>query len=147
MQIKETALCDRVASELIALSADWEAENSCYGYRKNEYGSLEGNRIFVAEENGEIVAYLFGHLRKSKDQSAVVPDGTVYFEAAELYVKPEWRSRGVGSALFRYVETQVRPEAEYLMLGTATKNFRSILRFYIDELGMEFWSARLFKKL
>ena len=36
MQIKETALCDRVASELIALSADWEAEDSCYGYRKNE---------------------------------------------------------------------------------------------------------------
>ena len=79
MQIKETALCDRTASELIALSADWEAENSCYGYRKNEYGSLEGNRIFIAEENGEIIAYLFGHLRKSKNQGAVVPDGTVYF--------------------------------------------------------------------
>ena len=147
MQIKETALCDRVASELIALSADWEAEDRCYGYRKNEYSSLEGNRIFVAEENGEIIAYLFGHPRKSKNQSAVVPDGTDYFEVEELYVKPEWRSRGVGSALFRYAEDQVKPEAEYLMLGTATKNFRAILHFYIDELGMEFWSARLFKRL
>ncbi|MBD5150615.1 MAG: GNAT family N-acetyltransferase [Oscillibacter sp.] len=147
MQIKETALCDHAASELIALSADWEAEDSCYGYRKNEYSSLEGNRIFVAEENGEIIAYLFGHLRKSKNQGAVVPDGTEYFEVEELYVKPEWRSRGVGSALFRYMETRVRPEAEYLMLGTATKNFRAILHFYIDELGMEFWSARLFKRL
>lgn len=147
MQIKETALCDRVASELIALSADWEAEDSCYGYRKNEYRSLEGNRIFVAEENGEIIAYLFGHPRKSKNQGAVVPDGTDYFEVEELYVKPEWRSQGIGSALFRYMEARVRPEAEYLMLGTATKNFRAILHFYIDELGMEFWSARLFKRL
>ena len=147
MQIKETALCGHVASELIALSAGWEAENSCYGYRKNEYGSLEGNRIFVAEENGEIIAYLFGNLKKSKDQGAVVPDGTDYFEVEELYVKPEWRSKGVGSALFRYMETQVRPEAEYLMLGTATKNYKAILHFYIDELGMEFWSAALFKKL
>ena len=30
---------------------------------------------------------------------------------------------------------------------TATKNFRAILRFYIDELGMAFWSARLYKKI
>ena len=86
-------------------------------------------------------------MNKSKNQGAVVPDGTDYFEVEELYVRPEWRSRGVGSALFRYVEDQVRPEAEYLMLGTATKNYKAILHFYIDELGMEFWSAALFKRL
>jgi hypothetical protein len=34
-----------------------------------------------------------------------------------------------------------------MMLTTATKNFRAILHFYIDELGMDFWSARLFKKI
>jgi hypothetical protein len=33
------------------------------------------------------------------------------------------------------------------MLSTATKNARAILHFYLDELGMEFWSARLFKSL
>ena len=76
-----------------------------------------------------------------------MPDGADYFEVDEIYVKPAYRSQGVGAALFRYMEEQVRPEAEYLMLGTATKNFRAILHFYIDELGMEFWSAALFKKL
>ena len=147
MQIKEVELCDGVAKELIGLSVDWEAEENCYGYRKNGYGDLAGNRIFLAEENGKIIGYLFGSLRKTEKQSAVIPEGTDYFEVEELYVRPDWRSRGVGSALFRYVETQVRTEAEYLMLGTATKNFRAILHFYIDELGMEFWSAALFKKL
>lgn len=146
-RIREVSLSDPMIETLITLSADWEAENNCRGYRKNGRGNLEGNRIFVAEESGEIIGYLFGKLEKSKDQGAVVPDGTDYFEVEELYVKPACRSHGVGSALFRYVEEQVRPEAEYLMLGTATKDHRAILHFYIDELGMEFWSARLFKKL
>lgn len=147
MEIKEVKLCDSIARELIALSADWEAENISYGYRKNEYSDLDGKRIFIGTENGKVIGYLFGRLEKSKNNGAVVPDGADYFEVDEIYVKPAYRSQGVGAALFRYMEEQVRPEAEYLMLGTATKNFRAILHFYIDELGMEFWSAALFKKL
>ena len=147
MEIKETTLCDRVAEELIALSAEWEAEDISYGYCKNGYSSMEGKRIFIAEENGEIIGFLFGSLEKSKNNGAVVPDGADYFEVNEIYVKSAYRSQGVGSALFRYMEEKVRPGAEYLMLGTATKNYRAILHFYIEELGMEFWSAALFKKL
>lgn len=147
MEIKEVGLCESVAKELIALSTAWEAENICYGYGKNTYEDLKGNRVFIAERDCEIIGYLFGKLKKSKNKGAVIPDGTVYFEVEELYVKPEWRSQGVGSALFRYVEARVKPEAAYLMLGTATKDFRAILHFYIDEMGMDFWSAALFKKL
>ncbi len=76
-----------------------------------------------------------------------MPEGTACFEVEELYVKPAYRSQGVGSALFRYAEEAVHGEAEFVTLGTATKNFQAILHFYINELGMEFWSARLFKKL
>ena len=136
-----------MAEELIALSADWAAENSSRGYRRNGIEDLEGNRVFLAEEKGEIAGYLFGKLEKAKQASSVMPEGTACFEVEELYVKPACRSQGVGSALFRYAEEAVRPEAEFITLGTATKNFRAILHFYIDELGMEFWSARLFKKL
>ena len=50
MEIKEVKLCDSIARELIALSADWEAENISYGYRKNEYSDLDGERIFVGTE-------------------------------------------------------------------------------------------------
>ena len=44
-------------------------------------------------------------------------------------------------------EDAVRGEAEVLFLSTASKNWRAILHFYIDELGMEFWNARLYKRL
>ncbi len=49
--------------------------------------------------------------------------------------------------MFRHVEAALTGEVSYLMLGTATKNWKAILHFYLEELGMEFWSARLFKKL
>ena len=54
---------------------------------------------------------------------------------------------GSGEALFRYAEDTVRPEAEYMVLSTATKNWKAIFHFYLDELDMKFWSARLYKKI
>lgn len=78
---------------------------------------------------------------------SVMPRGTACFEVEELYVKPACRSRGVGSALFRSMENAVKPDADYIVLSTAAKNFRAVLHFYIDEMGMDFWSAALFKKL
>ena len=100
-----------MAEELIALSADWAAENSSHGYRRNGIEDLEGNRVFLAEEKGEIAGYLFGKLEKAKQASSVMPEGTACFEVEELYVKPACRSQGVGSALFRYAEEAVRGEA------------------------------------
>ena len=63
------------------------------------------------------------------------------------YVIPARRSAGIGRKLFELASDEVRSEAEYMVLSTATKNWRAIFRFYLDELGMEFWSARLYKKI
>lgn len=148
MKVYETPLTDGVLEMLIAFSGDWEAENSCHGYRKNERSDIENNRIFLAEEQGTVIGYLFGNTETIERAPFVVHDGMLYFEMEELYVIPEMRSRGVGRALFRFVEDKLREEGiPYMMLSTATKNHRAILHFYIDEMGMDFWSARLFKKL
>ena len=145
--IRETPLTDPVLETLIALSRDWEAENSCHGYRANTREDIEGMRIFLAEEDGRVVGYLFGRPFRSEKTSSIMPDGTPCFEVEEIYVVPDCRSRGVGKALMDAAAQAVKGEAAYLMLATATKNWRAILHFYIDEIGMEFWSARLFKKL
>lgn len=148
MIICEAKLNDELLTKLIAMSADWEAENSTYGYRKNDRSDIEGNRIFLAEQDGEILGYLFGHKETSERASSIMTDGTPYFEIEELYVVPSRRSEGVGRALFRNAEQTVKTEGvELIMLSTATKNDKSILHFYIDELGMDFWSARLFKRI
>lgn len=146
-QIREAALTPALLEKLISLSADWEAEQSCRGYRKNTAADIEGNRIFLLEGEGKILGYLFGHRERAEKDSSVMKAGTPVFEVEELYVCPALRSKGLGSALFRFAEEAVRDEADYMMVSTATKNWRAILHFYLEELDMEFWSARLFKKL
>lgn len=37
-------------------------------------------------------------------------------------------------------------EIHEVELNETTKNWRAIFHFYVDELDMSFWSARLFKK-
>ena len=57
MNIREVELNDAVLAKLIKLSEDWTAENSSFGYRPNDKSDIEGNRIFFAEEDGEVVGY------------------------------------------------------------------------------------------
>ena len=144
----EEKLTETLENELIQLSADWEAEQSCWGYVTNQREDLSGRRIFLAEENGVICGYLFGLRETSEKRTSFMEAGTPYFEIEELYVIPERRSQGIGRQLFSFAEDTVRAEGlPYMMLGTATKNARAILHFYLDEMDMTFWSARLFKKL
>ncbi len=147
MYIHEAELTDALLETLVALSRDWEAEMSCRGYRANARADIEGNRIFVAEEDARVLGYLFGHISRSERQSSVMPDGTAFFEVEELYVVPERRSGGIGAALFAYAEEAVRADADFMMLSTATKNWRAVFHFYLDVMDMQFWSARLFKRI
>jgi len=147
MTIREEPLSEALLADLIALSVDWAAEESCHGYRANERADIEGERIFTAREDGALVGYLFGHVERAEKTSSVIAAGTPYFEVEELYVRPFLRSQGVGAALFRFAEDTVRGEVSMLMLSTATKNWRAILHFYLDELDMAFWSARLYKHI
>ena len=146
LQIVETKLTESVLAELIRLSEDWENENSCHGYRKNEKSDIEGNRIFLARSGDTVIGYLFGHAEKAVKSTSIMPAGTPCFEIEEIYIRPEYRSLGIGRRLFDFVEHTVTDEVDYLTISTATKNWKAILHFYLDELDMDFWNARLYKK-
>lgn len=147
MTIKEITFSESITARLVALSKEWERENSCYGYRGNNSEDFKDKRIFVAAEGNLICGYLLGHNAQTEKDTSIYKAGTEYFEIDELYVTQQYRNCGIGKELFRCAERAVSPDVNMIMLVTATKNFREILHFYIDELGMDFWSASLFKKI
>ena len=147
MKYYEAEATSEILEKLLQLSAQWAAEQSCYGYYPNTEADIRGKRIFLAEDEDGIEAYLLGEVETAKNMKSIMPEGTLYFEAEELYVVPEKRSQGIGEALFRFVEETVKKDVQFIMLSTASKNSKAILHFYLDELDMQFWSARLFKRI
>lgn len=149
VSIQERTLDESLSGVLLSLSEDWAAENSCWGYRKNTAEDLENRRVWTAEQEGRVIGYLFGLMEASQRASSVMPDGTPYFEIEEIYVAPAYRNQQIGKRLFQAAEEDLQREgqAAFVMLSTATKNWKAILHFYLDELDMTFWNARLFKSL
>lgn len=145
--LREVSCTEPVLSQLIGLSQEWEEEGSIHGYHKNEPDDIEGNRIFAAFRGEQMIGYLFGKMQETQKDSSIMPAGTRCFEIEEIYVQPALRSSGIGSRLFQLAQLAVTGEAQMLTLSTSTKNYQAILHFYIEQMGMQFWSARLFKPL
>lgn len=144
---QEVELTEELLQKLIDCSVQWEAENSCWGYRANTKEDIEGRRIFLAYEEEQIIGYLFGISEVLPKQQADMPAGARVFHVEELYMTPSCRNQGIGKGLFQYAEGKLKEEVDYLVLSTATKNWKAILHFYLEELDMRFWCATLYRRI
>ena len=132
---------------ILELSLMWEKEDSSYGYQSNTEDDLK-DRYILAAYDDELIAYIFGKEEIQEKQTSVIDKNMHYFEIEELYVHPSYRLRGIGKQLMESLEKELKKKGLKMMaLSTATKNWKAIMHFYIDEVGMNFWSARLYKCL
>ncbi len=147
IDITQAILNEKVKEDLLAMSNRWETEGITFGYRANSVETLKNEDIFLANLGGQTVGYLLCHRYVQEEYSAAIPRGMGCLEIEDLYILPEYRSRGIGQALYQFAVDSYGETVDYVTLSTATKDYRSILHFYIEELGMTFWSARLFKEV
>lgn len=136
--------------ELLEMSEEWEKEFSTFGYLKNEAKDLENQRLIIAIDTNinKPIGYLYGHKYKTLNSSTTIPKDSNVFEIEEIFVKKGYRSKGIGTLMFNAIEEKIKKEGiEFITLTTSTKDYKRILHFYIEELGMTFWHARLFKEL
>ena len=146
MKYELRKLDSNTVKELIDLSKKWQDEECSWGIIANTDEDLK-EPVFVAIDNDNIVGYIFGHYYIVENKTSYIEIGKKCFMIDEIYVLPIYRSKGIGKELFKLMETHIKETCDYLTLSTSTKNYKSILHFYVDELDMNFHSAFLIKEM
>ena len=134
--------------EICNLNLIFVKENCCNNIMADSEEYYANKKIFVAIEKGRIIGYAYGDFLKETNLRSYAAPNEQYFELEEMYVLPEFRNKKIGQKLFKELERYARKNgAKTLRLNAVSKNYKSLLNFYIDVLGMEFISAFLIKKL
>ncbi len=134
---------DNDMEALLSMSLEFEREACCNGVRANQPSDLEGMDVFVAEESGFLTGYAYGRAI-TDDKRCVWCEEGKYYELEEVYVRPAWRSQGTGQQLFEQICKEARGQGLHaLCLYAVGKDWQRLFRFYIDRLGMTFWSAAM----
>lgn len=145
MFVYEIRKLDRnTIDQLIELSRLWVEEDCSYGMVVNEASDLN-EPLVVALDGEHIIGYIFGHYYKQEKKTSYIEAGSECFAIDELYVLPKYRGQGIGKTLYRLLENCVKEKCTYITLTTSTKDYKAILKLYVEELGMNFHSAFLIK--
>ncbi|MBQ7145576.1 MAG: GNAT family N-acetyltransferase [Lachnospiraceae bacterium] len=133
-------------AQLLSLSRDWAEEKTCPAYYANEEADFLDKDIFVALDGERIVAYAYGEIKELTEATSYNRVGEKAFDLEELYVVPALRDRGVGKALYRFMEEQIRDRVDVIGVTAVSYQYEKLLRLYIDELGFDFKYAQLAKR-
>lgn len=133
--------------ELIRLSQQWADEKTCPSYSANDAQDFLNHDLFLAFDDDALVAYAMGDRKELTITTGYNEEGELAFELDELYVLPSYRQQGLGKDLYQYLEDSVRQEVDVLKVTATSYRYQDLLRFYVDDLGLEFRYAFLVKRL
>lgn len=134
--------------ELANLSKIFYEENCCNGMVCDDEDYFKDKKIVVAKLNNKIIGYAYGSVEKQEKDKSYIKAGELSFYLDEMYVLKQYRSLGVGKLLFDFIEKEAKEKGcKLILLNAVSKDYKKLLKFYIDLLGFEFWSAFLLKKI
>jgi GNAT superfamily N-acetyltransferase len=124
----------------------WEEEGCTRGLQGESPGMLRdrlGPWFLVAERGGELVGLVVG---ERKSEHACVFDVPEYLEVQDLYVAPEHRGCGIGTALMRALLEQAEEAGlEQWTVYTGNRDWRRIMAFY-ERFGFRMWCLQMFRR-
>lgn len=146
IEIKKAEFNDDTVAQLIELSKVWDEENITLGYRANERSDLF-EPCYIALDGNRIIGYTFGRYVKRETKISNIEAGTEVFYVEELFVLKEYRSQGIGKKLFEALEKEIKEKVNYITLSTSTKDYKRVMKFYDEVLGMYFHDAFFIKEI
>lgn len=146
--IKKQEFSLDLIEKLIPLSQDWIDEDISYGIVKNSVDDFLDKDIYVAYCNDMVIGYLLARSTIEEKGNSIIKKGSKVYYIEELYVSKKYRSQNIGKGLFNLAQQYARNNSiNYIDLITSDKDYKRIFNFYIEQLGMEFFSANLIKEL
>ena len=146
LEISRAVFDEDTVNALIALGDLWIAEDISFGMVQNGKDDLH-EPCYIAKVDGKIVGYAQGQYFTQEKKNSLIPIGSSCFDIEECYVHPAYRSQGIGKKLLEALQEEVSAKADFITLATPTKDYKRILRFYDEEMGMTFYNAYLVKKI
>ncbi|MBR2067117.1 MAG: GNAT family N-acetyltransferase [Solobacterium sp.] len=136
-----------VLEALLELSKEWAMEKSSPAYYENEVEEYLDKEIFIALDGDKIVAYAMGVIKELEEKTSYNQIGDIAFCIDEFFVTKKYRNQGIGRMLYQFVEEELGCEVDLISLSATSYRYKDLLKFYIDDLGMEFNHAFLTKKM
>ena len=129
------------------LTVQWEREGTTIGYMASDEAYLRGflNACFlVVRDAGRIVGFVCARVVDNPGHAAM-PAARRLLQVEELFVRPEARQRGIGSALVRAALQWGRERGVAAFhVFTATRDTDRVLRFYRRH-GFQPWGIQMYR--
>lgn len=138
---------NRYMDELLALSRMWANEHSCPSYYANEPDEFIDHDVYIVIDEDRVVAYGLGKIEQLDRKTSYNEIGEKAFYLDELYVAAGYRNRGIGNALYRFMEEDVREKVDVISVIATSNEYKKLLNFYIEDLDMKFNHAQLTKRM
>ncbi len=137
---------ERDVAAVHGLMAEWEREGITIGQEARDEAYLRdflAESLFIARESGRIVGFVCARIIDNPGY-AVMPTALRVLQIEELYVRPQARGRGAGTALVEAVLQAAREQGVHAChVFSSSRNTDDILRFY-GRHGFEPWGVQMY---
>jgi GNAT superfamily N-acetyltransferase len=135
--------------QVLDLMALWSAERITYGYVPSPKARLIaalGPCFLVATMSARVMGFVLAHELVSEG-TAIIAAGEPCIEIDDLYVAPELRGAGIGSALLERLLSAGRQRGtRHVLLYSSAKDLDPVLRFYRRH-GFDTWFVEMYRDL